>query len=65
MSWSRRRGEENLFCDPHLNGIRENDIISVCVDTLTETFGAGEVMAADLATGGEQRGSERGDKSGK
>ncbi len=45
---TRTRGR-NLFFSSDVEGqIRENDIIFVCVNTPTKTFGAGAGMAADL-----------------
>jgi len=39
----------NLFFDTDIpGGIRENDVIFVCVNTPTKSFGAGAGMAADL-----------------
>ena len=45
---TKTRGR-NLFFSSDVEGqIRENDIIFVCVNTPTKTFGAGAGMAADL-----------------
>jgi UDPglucose 6-dehydrogenase len=42
------RGKNLFFKTDIPKGIRENDIIFVCVNTPTKTFGAGAGMAADL-----------------
>ena len=42
------RGKNLFFKTDIAKGIRENDIIFVCVNTPTKTFGAGAGMAADL-----------------
>lgn len=45
----RKTRGKNLFFSTHVEqGIKDNDIIFVCVNTPTKTFGAGAGMAADL-----------------
>ena len=44
----KTRGKNLFFSTDIENQIKENDIIFVCVNTPTKTFGAGAGMAADL-----------------
>ncbi|MDP2855448.1 MAG: nucleotide sugar dehydrogenase [Smithellaceae bacterium] len=44
----KTRGQNLFFSTDIENQIKENDIIFVCVNTPTKTFGAGAGMAADL-----------------